>query len=113
MLYEVITVAERYRYGLKDKVAANTSDHYHQSDFYIGYTWNQFKFEYDFVFKKTDYQSYKNTHRDYEHNLCVQYKVDSHWTPFAEVGYVPYKPTGGVYGDEWQARYRIGVKYTL
>lgn len=106
-------IAERYRYGDKEKEATKTTEHYHQSDFYVGYTWNQFKFEYDFVFKKTDYQSYKNTHRDYEHNFCIQYKVDSHWTPFTEIGYVPYKPTGGVYGDEWQARYRIGVKYNL
>ena len=54
--------------------------------------------EYDFGFTDTNYPSYKNTHRNYDHNLFVGYAVNSKWTPYVEVGYIPYKPSGEVYG---------------
>jgi len=106
-------IAARYRFGDTEKEATKANQQYHQADLYLGYTYDKFKFEYNFVYKETNFALYKNARRDYEHNFVTQYKVGKHWVPFTEVGYVPYKPTTGIYGDEWEGRYRIGVKYNL
>jgi len=105
-------VASRFRYG---QVLNQTKDdtNYQQYDFYAGYKNGPLAVEYDFGFTDTNYPSYKNTHRNYDHNLFVGYAVNSKWTPYVEVGYIPYKPSGEVYGSKWEPRYRIGLKYTL
>ena len=105
-------VANRIRLAqVQNQTKSNTN--YQQYDFYAGYKYGPLTLEYDFAYVDTSYSSYKNSHHTYDHNLFVGYTVNSHWTPYVELGYMPYTPTGGVYGDKWEPRYRVGVTYKM
>lgn len=110
-----LSVSARYRYGVKDYERSKNKDsqHFHQGNFAIAYKFEHFNLSYDFEIKKTDYPAWKGKERDYAHNVVVQVPVNKEWVPFAELGYVPYKSTSSTYKEDWQWRYRVGVKYNF
>lgn len=112
------TFSARYRYGDKVNDRSNAShpddQHFHQGNFVFAYKFDSFNVSYDFEVKKLiDYKGWKDKKRDYAHNIVVQVPIDKNWVPFAELGYVTYHAPGTDRKEDWQVRYRAGVKYNF
>lgn len=107
-------VAGRYRYGSIrfDRNKDTDNRHYHRGDFYIGYSFPYAKVEYNFTYKWLSYANLFGDKKYYEHNIVVQVPVTKSWTPFMELGYMPYKDNT-TYPEDWELRYRLGVKYNF
>lgn len=114
--------AVRYRYGLQNYTSVSTGDrHFNQGNFQLGYQFGWGKVEYDFEYKDTNYPSLRGKDNTYLHNLVVQVPVNKEWVPYVELGYVPYRndakggyESGSVkYDNDFQVRYRMGIKYNF
>lgn len=107
-------VAGRYRYGSVqyDRNKNTDNRHYHRGDFYIGYNFPYAKIEYNLTYKWLSYNNLFGDKKYYEHNVVVQVPIDKSWTPFMELGYMPYKDNTK-YPEDWEIRYRLGVKYNF
>lgn len=108
----------RYRYGLQHYTNAEKDNrHFHQGNFQVGYRFNWGNVEYDFEYKDTDYASLRGKDNTYLHNLVVQVLTNKEWVPYVEMGYIPYRNNDkggyGAYDNDFQIRYRIGVKYNF
>ncbi|WP_162473640.1 oligogalacturonate-specific porin KdgM family protein [Serratia microhaemolytica] len=122
LLTERLYTGARYRYGIQNYTsAARDNRHYHQGNVYLGYKFGWANLEYDFEYKDTDYPSLRGKQRTYLHNLVMQIPVNKEWVPYAELGYLPYRndAKGGYtngstkYDNDFQLRYRVGVKYNF
>lgn len=98
----------RYRYDYTiqnnealDNKAAN------RYDTWLGYKFNAWKFEYNFVYIHSNTDIYDNSHSDYEHNLKVAYAIDKNWSPYVEIGNTSVSKLN----DDRQSRFRIGFQY--
>lgn len=114
--------AARYRYGIQNYTSSERDDlHFHQGNFNLGYVFNWGRVEYDFEYKDTDYASLRGNSDSYLHNIVVQVPISKAWVPYAELGYVPYRneDKGGYvdgaskYQNDFQLRYRLGIKYNF
>lgn len=112
----------RYRYGLQNYTSPSTDNrHFHQGNFYLGYKFDWGNVEYDFEYKNTDYASLRGNKYTYLQNLVIQYPINKAWIPFIELGYVPYRNNdkggyiyaGQKYANDFQVRYRAGIKYNF
>lgn len=121
-LSDSLYTAARYRYGIQNYTSSGRDDrHFHQGNFNLGYVFNWGSLEYDFEYQDTDYASLRGNENNYLHNLVVQVPINKTWVPYAELGYVPYRneEKGGYidgankYNNDFQLRYRLGIKYNF
>lgn len=120
-LTDSLYTAARYRYGVQNYTSSVSDDrHFHQGNFNLGYRLSWGTVEYDFEYKDTDYADFRGKNNTYLHNLVIQAPINKSWTPFAEIGYVPYRNAdiggyvgsdGSTYNNDFQIRYRVGIKY--
>lgn len=98
----------RYRYEYtretkkgKDDVKTN------RGEFWLGYRYQDWRLEYNYIYKHSDQVRFNNNKWDYEHNLKVLWNYDASWAPYTEVGNVSASKTT----DQRQTRLRIGLQY--
>lgn len=98
----------RYRYEYtretkkgKDDVKTN------RGEFWLGYRYQDWRLEYNYIYKHSDQVRFNNNKWDYEHNLKVLWNYDASWAPYTEVGNVSTSKTT----DQRQTRLRIGLQY--
>lgn len=104
-------VAARYRYEYsRDNAEDKDDEHVNRGDLWVGYKINQWGFEGNYVYKKSDeYIKYADDKDDYEMDLKVSYSIDKNWRPYAQIGNVSVRSDS----DERQTRFRLGLQYNF
>lgn len=105
-----IYISGRYRYEyVRDTSENNKDEHINRGDIWLGYSWEAFIFEANYVYKNSDKIKYNKRKFDYEYNGRLAWKVNTEWTPYVEIGNV------SVYSsrNDRQTRYRLGVQYSF
>lgn len=106
-----VYVAARYRYEYsRDNAEDKEDEHVNRGDIWLGYKINQWGFEGNYVYKKSDdYIKYANEKDDYELDLKVSYSIDKNWRPYAQIGNVSVISDS----DDRQTRFRVGLQYNF
>jgi len=100
----------RYRYEYTRENEADKNDvKTNRGEFWLGYRYQNWRFEYNYIYKHSDQIRFDNKKWDYEYNFKTQWSYDAHWAPYAEVGNVSVSKTS----DERQTRLRVGVQYSF
>ncbi|MDF7671311.1 oligogalacturonate-specific porin KdgM family protein [Orbaceae bacterium ESL0721] len=107
-----------YKYGLT-KYDRNTSLPTLHTNHFVGIVGYKFPYahvSYEFEYKKTDYPAWKGREFEIIQKAIIQVPIDKEWTPYMEIGYVPYadgrhSKDGTLYLNDRQMRYRLGIKY--
>lgn len=104
-------VAARYRYEyVRDNSEGKEDEHINRGDLWLGYKINQWGFEGNYVYKKSDeYNKYADGKDDYELDLKVSYSIDKNWRPYAQIGNVSVRSDA----DDRQTRFRVGLQYNF
>lgn len=100
----------RYRFEYTRETKPGTDDmKTNRGEFWLGYRYQDWRFEYNYIYKHSDQIRFNNKKWDYEHNLKTVYRLTKAWAPYAELGNVNVRKTT----DERQTRYRLGVQYSF
>ncbi|MFS2225135.1 oligogalacturonate-specific porin KdgM family protein [Pantoea sp. B65] len=100
----------RYRYEYTRETEEGEDDEkVNRGEFWLGYRYQDLRFEYNYIYKSSDQIRFDNKKWDYEHNVRVLWNINQNWAPYTEVGNVSVRKTT----DERQTRFRIGVQYSF
>lgn len=100
----------RYRYEYTRSTKENTEDKKtNRGEFWLGYRLADWRFEYNYIYKRSDQVLYDNDKWDYEQDLKVAYNINNQWIPYVQVGDVSVRKTA----DDRQTRLRIGFQYNF
>lgn len=104
-------IAARYRYEYsRDNAEYKEDEHVNRGDLWVGYKINQWGFEGNYLYKKSDeYIKYADGKDDYELDLKVSYSIDKNWRPYAQIGNVSVRSDS----DDRQTRFRVGLQYNF
>ncbi|TCV94376.1 oligogalacturonate-specific porin KdgM family protein [Biostraticola tofi] len=105
-----IYVAARYRYEYtRDTTTGAEDEHVNRGEAWLGYRWDKWRAELNYIYKKSDLVKFDNKKEDYEYDGKLQYSINKNWAPYIAVGNVSVRKTT----DERQTRYRVGVQYSF
>lgn len=100
----------RYRYEYTRYTQQNTDDRQtNRGEFWLGYRLNDWRFEYNYIYKHSDQILYDNEKWNYEQDIKVAYSINKNWTPYAQLGDISVRKTT----DERQSRFRVGIQYNF
>lgn len=100
----------RYRYEYKRVSDEGKEDEKtNRGEFWLGYRYQDWRFEYNFIYKHSDQIRFDNKKWDYEHNVKALWKLNKNWAPYTELGNISVRKTS----DERQTRFRVGVQYSF
>lgn len=103
-----IYVAGRYRYEYtRETTKGKDDEHLNRGEGWLGYRFDSWRFELNYIYRKSDQIRYNNKKHDYEYNSKVAYNINKSWTPYVELGNVSVNR----YKSDRQTRYRAGLQY--
>ncbi|WP_034945218.1 oligogalacturonate-specific porin KdgM family protein [Erwinia oleae] len=98
----------RYRYEYTRETQRNKEDmKTNRGEFWLGYRYQDWRFEYNYIYKHSDRVRFDNKKWDYEHNIKALWNMNASWSPYAEVGNIGVNKVT----DHRQTRMRLGLQY--
>lgn len=103
-----VYIAARYRYEYSHISSADAhNEHVNRGDVWLGYKWDAWKVEYNYLYKHSDQIRFNKGRWDYEQNIKLGRTLARHWMPYIEVGNVSVSKNT----RERQTRFRIGISW--
>ncbi|WP_369790179.1 oligogalacturonate-specific porin KdgM family protein [Rouxiella sp. WC2420] len=99
----------RYRYEETRYSNDTSSKKTNRGEIWLGYRLNNWRLEYNYIYRHSNKILFDNARWDYEEDLKLAYNLTKHWTPFAEIGNVSVNSTS----HDRQTRFRVGIQYAF